>query len=719
MVGRGILAIVLAAIVLASLPGGAGASSVSNGVTVATITFTGGGPAPENPDNLTVSKQDFAGVDYYVFTDPDNAVTGTGSDPDPSLRCGPVPASSPPAARCPAAGVAMIDISLQEGSDTLKIDSSASPAQPPPGAPRIRADGGAGDDTETGGDGPESLTGGPGVDHLNGGGGDDRLELDGLDPANPPTAGADTLDGGDGDDQLGGGAAGAAQDGDTLIGGAGTDTADFSQRTAPLTITLDDVANDGQTGEGDNVRADVENAIGGSDGDTLVGSGAPNAFDGREGDDMLVGAGGDDTLLGAGGNDTAMGGDGVDTLMGVAGDDALVGGTGDDQLSGGGGSDALTGEDGNDTMTGGAGIDTLDGGPGNDSLNGAEVGLVGGDGGDEMDGGPGADALLGGPGGDRLDGGLGPDRINGEAGRDTLTYEDRTSPVTVSLNGQADDGEKGEGDNVGNDVEVVLGGTLGDTLTGDRNDNTFNSGAGEDLVDGRGGSDVLDAGNAPDIVWARDGERDRVNCGDDGDLAVVDRRDTVRDCKWTDSGGRRRLAVGRSALVVGSDYKYRLPDGHRYYELEGSLKVPMASTIDARDGRVRLATARNRDGARQEVSVSGGPFTLRQRTGRRPSADLRLIGNPRGCSRSVNGLRVPADARTPRLDTNVPKRRGGRTRVIGKHSTAAAPGTAWVTEERCNGTFTRVKSGVVRVRDLERHRTVVLHKGETYLARPR
>ena len=65
------------------------------------------------------------------------------------------------------------------------------------------------------------------------------------------------------------------------------------------------------------------------------------------------------------------------------------------------------------------------------------------------------------------------------------------------------------------------------------------------------------------------------------------------------------------------------------------------------------------------------------------------------------------------------KRKPGRYRVRGRYSIGAATGTAWVTEERCEGTFTRVRSGVVRVRDLERKRTQVLHAGESYLARPR
>ena len=42
--------------------------------------------------------------------------------------------------------------------------------------------------------------------------------------------------------------------------------------------------------------------------------------------------------------------------------------------------------------------------------------------------------------------------------KDTVTYEDRTNQVFVTLDGRANDGENGEGDNVLPDVEVILGG---------------------------------------------------------------------------------------------------------------------------------------------------------------------------------------------------------------------------------------------------------------------
>jgi ferric-dicitrate binding protein FerR (iron transport regulator) len=73
-----------------------------------------------------------------------------------------------------------------------------------------------------------------------------------------------------------------------------------------------------------------------------------------------------------------------------------------------------------------------------------------------------------------------------------------------------------------------------------------------------------------------------------------------------------------------------------------------------------------------------------------------------------------------RLDVDiVKKKRPGRYRVRGRYSVAAAIGTAWVTEDRCDGTLTTVKSGTVRVLNLERDRTVIVKAGQSYLARPR
>jgi Ca2+-binding RTX toxin-like protein len=687
------------------------------------ITYAG---TADEVNSLLVSK---AGG-FYVFHDT-AGVTGTiGSCED---------VNPPDESRCSDVGVVEIRISLTGGNDDLTIAPSASPAPPPPGAPRIIAFGGSGTDTLIGGPGRETLdggdgndtsvdggggddevTGGPGDDTVAGGDGNDRLDFPGADPLEDQSAGVDVLDGGAGDDQLNGGPDRSPQEGDSLRGGSGTDTADYSQRAASLAIALDGVPNDGQAGEGDNVAADVENVIGGSGRDTLIGSGAANVLDGRDADDTLLGGSADDRLEGGAGNDTLMGEDGGDILTSGDGDDALGGGNGNDVLSSGGGSDALTGDDGNDMLAGGAGSDRLDGGPGDDRLNGAEVGLVGGDGDDRLNGGGGADVLLGGPGNDRLDGGLGPDGISGEEGTDTLTYEDRTNAVTVRLNGLADDGEKGEGDNVGADVEIVLGGAVWDTLTGDRNPNTLIGGSGEDLITGNDGPDVLQGGDATDLIRARDGSADSVDCGNDGDLAIVDSRDSVLHCKWIDRGGRRLLVAHWAFVRPGrTQFGLELPRGQRFYRLGDAMKVPIGSTIDARAGEIRLATAKNRTGARQQISVSRGVFSVRQQAGTQPVTELRLVANLEVCSRSATIRRVPKDQPVGRLDMRTDKGKRAKYQVRGKHSIGAPRGTSWVTEERCDGTFTRVRSGTVKVRDLERKRTMTLHAGDTYLARPR
>ena len=63
---------------------------------------------------------------------------------------------------------------------------------------------------------------------------------------------ANVLHGGPGNDLLDG-KLGA----DTLYGDTGVDSADYRSRTSAVTASLNNVADDGQSGEADNVRSDV------------------------------------------------------------------------------------------------------------------------------------------------------------------------------------------------------------------------------------------------------------------------------------------------------------------------------------------------------------------------------------------------------------------------------------------------------------------------------
>jgi len=291
-------------------------------------------------------------------------------------------------------------------------------------------------------------------------------------------------------------------------GGPGPDvirarTVTYAGRTAPVSVTDDGFANDGEAGEGDDVRAAVVNAdlgvkvqfhvIGGRADDHLTG-------------DIVEGGGGDDRI------ETlwhAEGGDGNDVLSVVPGGSIvwaeLIGGPGDDRITGGVGDDFLTG-------------------------------------------GPGADVVRGGPGTDQL-----------------LDLWPTPQPVRITLDDQPGDGPAGENDDIGADVESVSGGHGDDTLIGNDAANVLNGGPGDDVIDGRGGADELMSqgahshmagGPGRDRISApmsadldlRDGELDYVTCAGKGVGRPGGERDAIDvldDCQATVVLSTRRLRVTR------------------------------------------------------------------------------------------------------------------------------------------------------------------------------
>jgi hypothetical protein len=162
--------------------------------------------------------------------------------------------------------------------------------------------------------------------------------------------------------------------------------------------------------------------------------------------------------------------------------------------------------------------------------------------------------------------------------------------------------------------------------------------------------------------------------------------------------------------------KLLLPGAFKFYPIEGAVTVPLGSTVDAANGTAGLVTSKG-GGAVQAALFGGGKFTVSQQVIGQPTTSLRLAGgNFAACGASGRGSSSARPVR--RLRTHI-GRRPGKYRVRGRHSIAGAVGTTWVTEDRCDGTLTRVESGTVDVRDFGRHRTVVVHARHSYLARAR
>ena len=219
-----------------------------------------------------------------------------------SIEAGPACASKGPTlVLCPLVALSGIDVELGDGDDLVQVDDVVA----------ATLGGGDGQDILVGGDGPDRLIGGAGDDELRGRGG-----------------------------------------GDDFHGGPGIDVAhDYETRTQGVIVTMNDIANDGGPGEGDNIHTDVEEVFGSLGDDSMTGSAKPDAFIGESGNDILTGGAGDDALDAGAGNDTLDGG---------AGNDILVGGAGSDTIFGGEGNDFVNVRDGQfDTVECGPGADTV------------------------------------------------------------------------------------------------------------------------------------------------------------------------------------------------------------------------------------------------------------------------------------------------------------------------------------------------------------------------
>jgi Ca2+-binding RTX toxin-like protein len=203
-----------------------------------------------------------------------------------------------------------------------------------------------------------------------------------------------------------------------------------------------------------------------------------------------------------------------------------------------------------------------------------------------LTGGAGTDIIEGHGGNDSIDGGPGTDTTEEWGIPSDLTNQPR---ATVSLDGVANDGRPGEGDNVvgierirvsvvgdyvgsdgadeikvinpgnegpssltglgGNDIlvaedfdDAVDGGAGNDTVRGGRGNDTVTGGSGRDTIYGDATSShcswyscKIPFGN--DVIQARDGEVDNIDCGIGTDTAVVDPIDVVANCETVDGSG--------------------------------------------------------------------------------------------------------------------------------------------------------------------------------------
>ena len=146
--------------------------------------------------------------------------------------------------------------------------------------------------------------------------------------------------------------------------------------------------------------------------------------------------------------------------------------------------------------------------------------------------------------------------------------------------------------------------------------------------------------------------------------------------------------------------------GKGFVELDATQSIPLGSTIDTKRGTISLTAKTG-----QTATFHDGIFKITQT---KTTTDLTLTEALAKCPKQ--GAHAAAKKpRTRKLWGNG----SGSFRTRGQYSAATVRGTEWLVQDSCTGTLTRVKKGVVAVRDNVKRKTIVLRAGRSYTARPR
>jgi Ca2+-binding RTX toxin-like protein len=431
------------------------------------------------------------------------------------------------------AGADTIEVNGGGGGEQFTVKPSATPARvqfdrtgpTPPGpftldigtAERLDLNMNGGDDSVTadagldalgfnldidGGDGNDSIDGGDGPDLLSGGAGNDRIV-----PDDNPAGTRDDARGDAGDDTI---VWNGGDDDDLNEGGDGTDTIEVNGAAAGEQFTVKPSATAGR------VIFDRTGPTPPGPFNIDIGTAERLDLNANAGDDTVTADAGFPgfslDVEGGDGNDSIDGGDAADVLSGGAGNDRIVP---DDNPAGT-----------RDVARGDAGDDTIVWNPGDDD--------------DVNDGGDGNDTseVNGGSQGERF-------TVNPSATAGRVSF-DRTGPnppgpfnidigTTELLRLNA-----GGGDDTITGAKDGLAGLIVAELNGDD---------GKDVIRGTDAADRLNGGAGPDLIRARDKAADAVDCGTGFDVALVDRRDDVRNCNIA-LGGGLKVRVPAGALVA-------------------------------------------------------------------------------------------------------------------------------------------------------------------------
>jgi len=164
--------------------------------------------------------------------------------------------------------------------------------------------------------------------------------------------------------------------------------------------------------------------------------------------------------------------------------------------------------------------------------------------------------------------------------------------------------------------------------------------------------------------------------------------------------------------------------GTKLVPLTEASQLRSGTVVDTRRGSLELTAATNVKHKRQSGVFGGAIFKIKQARGAALTT-LSLVESAFKGAPSYAGCRAHAssDARAAAASRRTLQllhaSAHGKFSTRGRYSAATVLGTKWTIADRCDGTLVHdIKDSVV-VSDLVRHKKVVLHAGQSYLAKPR
>ncbi len=185
-----------------------------------------------------------------------------------------------------------------------------------------------------------------------------------------------------------------------------------------------------------------------------------------------------------------------------------------------------------------------------------------------------------------------------------------------------------------------------------------------------------------------------------------------------------------SPFSLGVQASEALTKGQAFIPLTEARQIPVGSILETTGGVVGLTTATtaSRKGKLQTGDFGAGIFKILQNRKQKGLTNLDMIDNrspskvcatvgKRKAKGKGKGKALAAKHLSSQVLGRINASGHGHFTVHGQYSAATVRGTVWSVGNRCEGTLTQVKRGVVSVRDFRRRKTITLFTGQSYLAK--